>query len=303
MKTRTPSLLVVLCLVACGSPSAMETDAGIVVPDVSMTLPDAATEPDAAAPRFGRCHVASDCPASSPSCNSTYPGGICTIACLVDADCGEGAVCWGRGCAPTCVLGSNDCAPHGADCYDNPAGPDFCIAACFVGAAPTDWPTCGAGEHCNPWGNYCDPDHVPLPSGGDNGAPCTGQADCKSATCFSGLTYIGGECVSYGREVAPSAFVVGGPLPQSDCPKGSVVMPGDWLSLSVGEGDFVYCFPSCTADSDCRAGYECMGLQDEGDGRVFTVGACSPTDDCMNPAHACPTGHSCVGNTAQAHCE
>jgi len=147
------------------------------------------------------------------------------------------------------------------------------------------------------------PTHPLPPPGADTGGACANSAACSSGSCLIFDTWLDGYCLSYGRQAPQSAFVVGQPLPQSSCPDGAVVLPSDWLSLTSQEGDWIYCMKACSSDGECRAGYECMGLQDEGDGRVFSVGGCVPTDDCMNPAHACPTGHTCAGNASQSHCQ
>jgi hypothetical protein len=96
--------------------------------------------------------------------------------------------------------------------------------------------------------------------------------------------YVGGMCVSYARAPDRSAFVGGGPLPTSNCPTGSVIVPP-----VNGRGDMALCLPECHRDGDCRPGYACSMT----DGiNTYSDGYCAPID-CADGVHDCPAPSVC----------
>lgn len=97
--------------------------------------------------------------------------------------------------------------------------------------------------------------------GGDVGEPCASSADCRAPhydggtwtipACITEASWVNGYCREFCT--SPTVPTTDAPLPQRDCPAGSVCLP-TYMSSDVG-----FCLRSCTADSDCRTaeGYYC----------------------------------------------
>jgi hypothetical protein len=142
--------------------------------------------------------------------------------------------------------------------------------------------------------------------GGDNGAPCMTDADCKSSFCIPEIDshglfgtpgaatgYVQGYCASASAAVDPSLDVQGQPIPPGNCPTGSAPYPAD--NRQVFAGDWVLCFATCLTNTDCRSGYSCEHLQTGGTmpAPMFSNGLCFPEDCLMSNQNPCPSGYGC----------
>ena len=130
--------------------------------------------------------------------------------------------------------------------------------------------------------------------GAENGAPCRDDGECRGGRCIveSGAMgpqgFIGGYCVSFGRRPADSDYDSSSPLPRSNCPPGSAILPFQ----GTAEGDRTVCLRTCAIDgNECRAGYACAPLGDPSM-PFATNSVCLPAD-CMTMPTACPAGYSC----------
>lgn len=232
-----PALLAPLfvSLIACGDDDATPmTDAGVIAPRDLGAAPacvNPATPGEALAP----CVCGSDCVETAlcdPEESSNVPGGSCTQACTVDADCGTGARCEvdsvGR-CVPTCTA-SSECGA-GRFCF---AGD--CLALCQADAQ------CLSGNCDRSTGRCRAADFVPM--GADTSEACLRDDDCKSDVCSSS-----GRCLTL-----CSRSVQG-------CPDGEFCF-GDDEYIDAGQ-----CLPLCETTADCAdPAAVCMDVSDLGRG-------------------------------------
>lgn len=167
------------------------------------------------------------------------PGGYCTLRCNLDADCGEGGVCFvsstgGFGFGTNSSASAKECM---ARCDSS--------SQCREGYRCLD--TYGQGMESNsptPAANAtgaCQvaPETDMLPAG-VVGSMCAADGDCAPGTCMT---------QTQGSEF-PGGYCTGRCLDDSDCGEG-----GDCQS-SFG-GATGTCYLKCAADSDCRDGYRC----------------------------------------------
>jgi hypothetical protein len=161
-----------------------------------------------------------------------YPGGYCTGACLVDADCGASGVC-----TPPTAAGAGSCSlrcEQDTDCRDG--------YRCRTVSGQLQ---CVAGAE-------------PLPDG-VVGLDCDADADCGGGamTCASRLgetDTVGGYCTQKcvdATDCGTDGACVGS-LPAE--------LPAELAGLL---GSMSTCYRACSADADCRKGYVCqlpMGL-------------------------------------------
>jgi hypothetical protein len=111
------------------------------------------------------------------------------------------------------------------------------------------------------------------------GGACV-QIDATRAYCEPSC------CASTGRVPPPTDFDPTRPLPQSNCPNGSVVS-----SIERGNtGDVTTCFRGCNTDSECRTGYECD--HEQYSGGPYASGRCAPIN-CLETGRVCPSGYAC----------
>lgn len=193
-------------------------------------------------------------------CLTDFPGGYCTTA-----------ACPTEGCSNI----------FGSECLQVPNGSEpLCYESC------ADTTECRPGYQCFAVDtvNVCLPaafesDLVPA---GSVGAACTSGAECDSGECMTNL--IGGYCTVL------------------NCDSDSVCDGGRCLVLEDEDGGTSVnaCFSSCTDDSGCRFGYQCVDLDGFG-------GACLPADEgstspVRNPNGAvdgepCTVDINCKGGT------
>jgi hypothetical protein len=187
----------------------------------------------------GECLTVSAASGPLPIPGPAYQGGFCTGDCLVDADCGSHGRCLlspGSQAAGTCQL------------------------ACAGDS------NCRAGYRCRDQGAFkgCVPGDVPVPAG-VVGTACAStdagvSAECGGAKCLSDLS-------------SPLASFTGGsgtPLPGGYCSAACVDAQADCGGgLCLGAFSFPgvfsldgFCYKSCAANEDCRAGYECSEFVD-----------------------------------------
>jgi len=265
-----------------GSDAALTPDVALM-PDVALT-PDSEFYPwDGSVDLFGSCTADDQCRyAAGAQCLTSYPGGLCSLRCQRGLECGPRGACVQNVCLPTCTATEN-CVTIGGMC----AGGRYCVPSCGAGSPP-----CATGTACDPYSVACTTQPT---TGGDNGAPCTSDDQCKGFCMSDGSIgpdgnpvsgYLGGLCVSYARAPDRSALFDGGPLPASNCPSGSVIMAPPF----TGPGEMTLCFPECHADGDCRPGYACWTT----DGiNTYSDGFCAPID-CKDGVHNCPAPSACV---------
>ncbi len=301
-----------------GCDSGMAADAsdaamdGSLTPDIVDVPVDRGDTPDVQRPPYGRCATTADC-AVGLMCDLAYAGGMCRLTrCTSDRNCGTAGICTGSGgCRPSCMAGANDCAAWAGLCFffDSTA-PDrrACYASCYDPPTP-DYPACVAPRMCDLHGGGCV---TALPTmGGDVGAPCLTNADCRSGRCSEETSAtptpdtptgnLDGYCIAVARRPAQDAYMPGMPMPRGNCPMGSVPIP----FTGAMEGDGAVCYRECRMDSDCRAGYFCnrvfnmtypMG--------AYTNGGCFPID-CSTMGRTCPAGFHCSprGTPPRGYCQ
>jgi hypothetical protein len=167
-----------------------------------------------------------------------------------------------------------------------------CVPSCFA-TPPSGIPACPATITCDMYSGTCT---NTTPMGAENGDSCMADGDCKGGICLAEMNadgtpsgFIGGYCLSDGLV---GDMTVGQPIPTSNCPSGTGVVPVD------GEfpGDSAPCFKTCTADADCRAGYHCDHFETDTMMPYFSNGACIPVN-CLQTGVTCPSGYTCHTQT------
>jgi hypothetical protein len=280
---RFVALVLVLGVTGCSREDIAPSDGGMSGPDLELT-PDSEFYPwDGSVGLFGPCSADDQCQyAVGAQCLTTYPGGLCSLRCEPDGqECGPRGTCVLNVCLPACDTTEN-CLTVGGMCDQD----TYCAPSCGVGSPP-----CATGTVCDPYSVACTTQ--PTTSGADNGAPCTTDDQCRGF-CTTGLTgtdgnpvhgYLGGMCVSYARAPDRSTLLDGGPLPTSNCPAGSVIVPP-----FNAAGDMILCLPECHDDGDCRPGYACWTTDGT---HTYSDGYCAPID-CADGVHQCPAPSACV---------
>jgi len=202
-----------------------------------------------------------------------WPGGACIG---VGCDLASNAGCIGDA---ACIPGARDaicvdgCATDG-DCRAGyacrvPSGyPDrlACQPACTADSACTD------GNVCNPALGVC----APAFDASQLGQGCSRRTGgCEGGSCLteSGTGFPGAYCAYVGCTVGMD----------STCPTGGV--------CAAGASGSNLCLDGCVADSDCRAGYSCRGV----DATVPTsslacLPACTADSQCVNRGFVCNDG-------------
>lgn len=266
-----------LVLVACGESHTPEEDAAIVF---DASFPDTGTDSGPPPSNVGAaCESDADCSGPADSCltegSSGIPGGYCTAYCSSDADCpsGSGCVPVGGGTSICFALcdGTNpddQCPPRlGCTSLGGPASPQVCLPGCENDAECGDGLECVAGGGSLGAGICIDPD-------ASLGGACTSDADCPtSAECLASLDFPGGTCVLAGCDATIN----------TGCPDDAECIPAGF-----GGGT---CFDACTADSDCRDGWECAPSTAAPDRSI-----CQPIFDPDNLGQVCSAGRgSCQG--------
>jgi hypothetical protein len=278
----------------------------VVTPDVHDSGPA-----DTGVPLFQPCTSTAMCTGlgTGAMCITQFPGGICTRRCTTDHNCGPtgSGICLQGVCFPQCQQGDSSCDQYGADCVVvDPADPTrrICNPSCFPsGSTPpsASYPMCPASAACDPYTGACSA--MPVTMGAVDGAPCMADTDCRGGRCIlendpmngpSG--FIGGYCISFGYRPADSAYAMGQPIPQGNCPMGSGPFPFSDTMVSDGTA----CLATCDTSHPCRAGYTCDHLQSTMTHMpFFTNGFCLPVD-CNMTGMSCPSGYHCVTQPSDA---
>ncbi len=238
------------------------------------------------------------------ACNRSYPGGLCVQAtCDSTHVCPRAAVCHMGACVPRCTLDGLECLPIHALCLGidpTDVTQRGCFPSCDAMPAPGGL-RCLAPLQCDSYRGSC----ASAPSTGpENGAACAVGMDCRSGRCLAEVVdrptpgtvtgFVDGYCYSLARQVSAQEYNgrIGGQLPQSNCPAGSVVLP----ERDTLEGAPTPCWRACDDMTPCRTGYSCDHLQiTDAMGRpmpAFANGACLPVD-CTMAGMECPAGFSC----------
>ncbi|HET8932611.1 MAG TPA: hypothetical protein VFN67_04185 [Polyangiales bacterium] len=172
------------------------------------------------------------------------PGGYCSFACKLSADCGEGGVC----------IGANSTGGFGfgnAGGMMNTAGGQ-CLARCDSSAQ------CREGYRClDTNGRAMESGNAtaaPNATGACNVAPMTDTltAGVVGAECAANEDCGGGQCMTTSQTGNfPGGYCTGRCLANSDCGEGAECAAG----FGGGAGT---CYRTCEADADCgREGYRC----------------------------------------------
>lgn len=226
------------------APDASSSDAG--APDAS--APSDASSPDqgfvdAGTPDAGRpdsgapvtlnpqwiggpCQSSADCPFTGGTCDTRYPGGMCTQTCSLTCPDQAGPL----NSVTFCIDDGNGDA-NGQ-----------CVSRCDSTLSPTG---CRAGYVCLPEKRFSQSAtvrHVCVPETGVPGRPapafdignaCASDSACNRNTCIAGLP--GGYCTQ------EQCHIVG-------CPSGS-----QCYGLG-GQEPFYACLKTCTGNNQCRTG-------------------------------------------------
>lgn len=201
------------------------------------------------------CVCPDDC-ASAETCadeiSTGAPGGMCLRACFENDPCPGELLCVsltpGDPNTATCLLPcdtTGEC-PAGDICKTLEAGgPLVCAPLCQSDA---DCPGVGA---CDRYSGFCA-ESTAHPEGGEIGAACERDADCKSAFCIppSNL-FPEGLCTAFCS------------LSLQGCPEGSACT-ANWSPV----GDEGLCFSRCTGEETCRTGFVCGAYPGFPDDRV-----------------------------------
>jgi hypothetical protein len=193
------------------------------------------------------CGNGAEC--ASGTCLTNFVDGYCSATgCTSSSECGDGSICvqlsesvTDTACLKSCTA-ANGCR-FGYECFALDAADSVC--------APSDAATQSP---------------VRNPNGVADGSPCSADINCKGGTCIRGATsseFPGGYCTSL------DCAELGGDSAGCNAPTGRST------SCRTISGSSA-CYLSCGQDSDCRAGYDCIGAG-TGDGYCGTAGQTSPT--------------------------
>jgi hypothetical protein len=184
----------------------------------------------------------------------TAPGGYCTFACRVDADCGEGAACVGANAGGLGFGGVGTASSEG-----------LCLAVCTSSAM------CREGYRCfDALGQSAESASAGSSALGTAGsasiAATSGAATCGIApatdklapgvageACSADMDCQGGRCMMSDLLMTsyPSGYCTGNCISDADCGDGAVC--GEAFAGQAGT-----CYRTCAEDSDCaRDGYRC----------------------------------------------
>ncbi len=274
------------------------------------------------------------CASKEPAAGSATPAAL-GFACAGDSDCASGlcieesragtSVSWTGGtCTRECT--ANPCEAA-SSCVAFSDGTSWCVAGCgqssdcragyvcslAVSGCLPDCRlgfSCGTSLSCDPTTGACGPGIQGI------GAPCTGDAECKSGLCTveqsnaSGKQWAGGYCTQVCTSSTPCQ---------------------DAASCITYEDGSSYCAASCASTSDCRTGYVCSAaaklclpdcrqgwscgtaltcddLTGNCTGMTLDIGAaCATADDCASglciPAQSTATGTAWNGGYCTALCD
>jgi hypothetical protein len=207
----------------------------------------------------GACQVDSDCGSMPAFCDTSQPGGYCSLPCggTQNGTCPSGAHCSSGGGSAACLKDCKtaaDCTAS-AVCVANVEGIRECVPKCTRDAG------CGPGTRCDVGNGICV---ATGPAGGQIGAACTSKSDCAGAgagaQCLSGSDgFTGGYCIAA--------------CTTTPCPAGGVC-----LTLDTAKA----CVAGCKGPQDCRSDYFCgatSAMPDVG----FCVPRCSSDASCTSP--------------------
>lgn len=236
----------------------------------------------------GACDVDADCAVGVcvTEASSGWPGGICTLGCAADADCGAGAHC----------------------AFNDDDGVGSCVANCGTTADCRTGYTCRNTDEDVPATNECAPSGT---GAGAIGTPCTSTADCA-----------GGDVAFCAVEDAgwQGGFCTRNCTTDTDC-----VGASHCVELNADTGARI-CMPDCSGPTCRAAGYACRDLDGDSSnecapsatGTGTTGSACTATFQCAGGADGlcvtdpawlggyctvvgCTTDSDCA-STAGGHC-
>lgn len=170
--------------------------------------------------------------------NFGSPGGECLRGCSPTTPC-PGSLACVEGtlgdpstsvCVPTCQASTQCRTGYVCQPILGYAG-TYCLGLC---QSDSD---CTLTHACNRYLGVCD---TPVADGGDIGAACAKDGDCRSSFCAGNPPFIGGYCTAFCS------------LSEQGCPTQSACA----LPFTDG-GDLGACFRSCRSTADCRLNYAC----------------------------------------------
>lgn len=298
------SLLLLLCLAACG-------DSGLPTPDAA--APDAATD-GAAAGDMTTCE--------SPT------GTLCDTGCVDpqsdDANCGacgmacsDGQHCVAGACQPLCPSGEVACGVLCANLQTDSLNCGGCNMACPVGTL------CSRGTclvNCQQGLTVCGGSCVDLASDAAHCGDCTTTCPmgyvCSSRqcalSCQQGLTNCGGVCTNLATDVGhcggcgntcPGGNVCASGKCVLSCQEGLTNCGGTCVDLSSSDAHCGDCSTTCGGGHVCQGGTCVLTCQT---GLTACGGTC--TDTQSDPAHcggcatACATGRVCSSGKCVVTC-
>ncbi|MEP7122789.1 MAG: hypothetical protein ABJE95_17825 [Byssovorax sp.] len=219
----------------------------------------------------GDCGPGLKCLASDGKITAFATGGpangYCSKDCASDDDCpGNTSLCFGAGggqkgvCLLTCDLGPD------LMFLDDPLDPMKCHGredvrcASVTNTVTACMPTCGKDDQC-PAGRFCDPRVAVCVDKANTGLASGAKCDPMAMT-----PECAGVCVNFtgGTTSCSSPCVLGGsitdPTTVTDCgglEKGLCV----YSPTGNGPGDFGFCAPGCSLQSDCQnTDFWCFGV-------------------------------------------
>jgi hypothetical protein len=246
----------------------------------------------ACCPPPARCTSPEQCPASRPLCNGATGECFGSDSCTGDPDCADEPGCANGACTCNRPAGSNtgtcevraDACANDTDCRSNG---NYVGKFCALTERPRaclDAPNCASDADCASRGLVCD-----LAFGSPSNGRCVNGTPCPNGNeCAATQTCQGGVCVA----------------------KNCLNTAGFCSATETCDTTTGRCVPSmsgsCTANTDCMAGYYCdlaqnvcaVGCRDSTD---CAGGVCNAQNRCENAAGGtcgmCNTDAECPGGT------
>lgn len=198
-------------------------------------------------------------------CETSYPGGYCTLDCTAD-ECPAGSICDGNLTPFLCL---DSCAAP-SDCRDG--------YQCWSGACR---PPCSDDMPCSD-GGVCDGGVCRIDGGGlANGAACTQDAQCTSGVCLAGRGICSIPCASEEECTSFPGFPGCGPATRAGV-VGTYCVPGREFGSPAGE--------PCMTDRNCHSGSCVSGMCNEA---CTASAACEPGLECGTVAFEAGTFSGC----------
>jgi hypothetical protein len=207
----------------------------------------------------GPCKVDGDCGSTPAFCDTSQPGGYCSLPCggTQNGTCPSGAHCSSGGGSAACLKDCKTAADCSASavCVANADGIGECVPKCTGDAG------CGPSSKCDVSTGICV---AAGPTGGQIGAPCTTNRDCAAAGT-------GAQCLTSSDGFGGGYCITA--CTTTPCPAGGVC-----LTLDTAKA----CVAGCQNQQDCRSDYFCgatSAMPDVG----FCVPRCTDDASCTSP--------------------